>query len=182
MMMTMFIVVLVLFLSSAVLKEFFNDYDVNHSAQTEIIEKKEQQEIQEERGIFFIGTEDNGYFQVMKEWAGYRKKSFSVFTSLDEAYELNDSNCYRIRRLEPDLYYDYAPTGYNCNNAITYQWVEERPVSVKAHYNFYFAITHSSINKKSLSVYLLVVLLTAVCGNAIYALVSYFAAWLIHLL
>lgn len=87
MMMTMFIVVLVLFLSSAVLKEFFNDYDVNHSAQTEIIEKKEQQEIQEERGIFFIGTEDNGYFQVMKEWAGYRKKSFSVFTSLDEAYE-----------------------------------------------------------------------------------------------
>lgn len=87
MMMTMFIVVLVLFLSSAVLKEFFNDYDVNHSAQTEIIEKKEQQEIQEERGIFFIGTEDNGYFQVMKEWAGYRKKSFSVFTSLDAAYE-----------------------------------------------------------------------------------------------
>ena len=87
MMMTMFIVVLVLFLSSAVLKEFFNDYDVNHSYQTEIIEKKEQQEIQEERGIFFIGTEDNGYFQVMKEWAGYRKKSFSVFTSLDAAYE-----------------------------------------------------------------------------------------------
>lgn len=87
MMMTMFIVVLVLFLSSAVLKEFFNDYDVNHSAQTEIIEKKEQQEIQEESGIFFIGTEDNGYFQVMKEWAGYRKKSFSVFTSLNEAYE-----------------------------------------------------------------------------------------------
>lgn len=105
-----------------------------------------------------------------------------VAISLDEAYELNDSNCYRIRRLEPDLYYDYAPTGYNCNNAITYQWVEERPVSVKAHYNFYFAITHSSINKKSLSVYLLVVLLTAVCGNAICALVSYFAAWLIHLL
>ena len=65
MMMTMFIVVLVLFLSSAVLKEFFNDYDVNHSAEVQVIEKKEQETVPEEQGIFYIGTEDNGYFHVM---------------------------------------------------------------------------------------------------------------------
>ena len=41
MMMTMIIVVLVLFLSSVALKEYFNDYDVNHAAETEIIEQKE---------------------------------------------------------------------------------------------------------------------------------------------
>ena len=35
MMVTMIVVVLVLFLSSVVLKEYFNDYDVNHAAETE---------------------------------------------------------------------------------------------------------------------------------------------------
>ena len=42
MMMMMMIVVLVLFLSSPVLKEYFNDYDVNHAAETELIDRKEQ--------------------------------------------------------------------------------------------------------------------------------------------
>ena len=37
MMLTMFGVILVLFLSSAVLKEYFNDYDVNHAVQEESI-------------------------------------------------------------------------------------------------------------------------------------------------
>ena len=37
MMLTMFGVVLVLFLSTAVLREYFNDYDVNHAAQEERI-------------------------------------------------------------------------------------------------------------------------------------------------
>ena len=39
MMITMVVVVLALFLSSVVLKEYFNDYDVNHAADTELIEK-----------------------------------------------------------------------------------------------------------------------------------------------
>lgn len=87
MMMTMFIVVLVLFLSSVVLKELFNDYDVNHAAETELIEKKIQSTVQTEQTVLYIGTEDNGYYRVMKEWAGYRKKSFQAFESLDEADE-----------------------------------------------------------------------------------------------
>ena len=40
MMMIMNLVVLVLFLFSVVLKEYFNDYDVNHAAETKVIEKK----------------------------------------------------------------------------------------------------------------------------------------------
>ena len=39
MMMTIIIIVLVLFLSSAVLKEYFNDYDVNHAVDTELIDR-----------------------------------------------------------------------------------------------------------------------------------------------
>lgn len=79
MMITMVVVVLALFLSSVVLKEYFNDYDVNHAADTELIEKKEQKSDQqtavpEEQQVLYIGAMDNGYYRVIKEWAGYRKK------------------------------------------------------------------------------------------------------------
>lgn len=94
-----------------------------------------------------------------------------VTISIDEAYELNDSNCYRIRRLEEDLYINYAPPGYDCSDVITYQWVEERDKNMKAHYNFYFDIVHSKISQNSVLLYVLIMLLTAVAGNAIYGLI-----------
>ena len=71
MMMTMIVVVLVLFLSSVVLKEYFNDYDVNHAAETEVIEKKGsaggiqnsgQDVARAEQPVFYIGTKKNGYY------------------------------------------------------------------------------------------------------------------------
>ena len=88
-MMMMMIVVLVLFLSSPVLKEYFNDYDVNHAAETELIDRKEQKSHENGTGdgsqstvsagqeVLYIGTRDNGYHDAMKEWAGYRKKKLS---------------------------------------------------------------------------------------------------------
>lgn len=94
-----------------------------------------------------------------------------VTISIDEEYELNDSNCYRIRRMEEDLYKDYAPPGYDCSDVITYQWVEERDKNMKAHYNFYFDIVHSKISQNSVLLYVLIMLLTAVAGNAIYGLI-----------
>ena len=91
MMITMVVVVLALFLSSVVLKEYFNDYDVNHAADTELIEKKEQKSdqqaaVQAGQQVLYIGAMDNGYYRVIKEWAGYRKKYLQVRTSLDGAY------------------------------------------------------------------------------------------------
>ncbi len=96
-----------------------------------------------------------------------------VTISIDEEYELNDSNCYRIRRLEEDLYKNYAPQGYDCSDAITYQWVEERDKNMKAHYNFYFDIVHSKISQNSVFLYLMIVLITAVSGCAIYDIIIY---------
>ena len=96
-----------------------------------------------------------------------------VTISIDEEYELNDSNCYRIRRMEEDLYKDYAPPGYDCSNVITYQWVEERAANMKAHYNFYFDIVHSKISQNSVFLYLMIVLITAVAGCAIYDIIIY---------
>ena len=94
-----------------------------------------------------------------------------VTISIDEEYELNDSNCYRIRRLEEDLYKNYAPQGYDCSDAITYQWVAERDKNMKAHFNFYFDIVHSKISQKSVLLYMLIILITAVAGSALYDLI-----------
>ena len=46
-----------------------------------------------------------------------------VSISISDDYELNDYSCYRIRRLEENLYRDYAPCGFDCSSAINYQWV-----------------------------------------------------------
>ena len=94
-----------------------------------------------------------------------------ITISIDEEYELNDSNCYRIRRMEEDLYINYAPPGYTCSDVITYQWVEERDKNMKAHFNFYFDIVHSKISQKSVLLYMLIILITAVAGSALYDLI-----------
>ncbi|MGM9683062.1 MAG: hypothetical protein ACI3XQ_05640 [Eubacteriales bacterium] len=96
-----------------------------------------------------------------------------VTISINEEYELNDSNCYRIRRLEEDLYKNYAPQGYDCSEAITYQWVEERDKNMKAHYNFYFDVEHRKISKSSMFLYFIIVLLTSILGSSIYDLIKY---------
>ena len=96
MMLMMIFVVLALFLSSVVLKEYYNDYDVNHMADTDFIEKKEQStvsdgdesEVSAQNRVLYFGQEDNGYFGTIKEWAGYRKKSFKSFSSINEADEM----------------------------------------------------------------------------------------------
>ena len=89
MMMTIIFVVLVIFLSSVVIKEYYNDYDVNHLAPAETVSKKEQNPDadREASQVFYFGKEDNGYLEVIKEWTEYRKKFLTVFSYLDEAEE-----------------------------------------------------------------------------------------------
>ena len=75
--------------------------------------------------------------------------------------------------MEEDLYKDYAPHGYDCSDVITYQWVEERDKNMKAHFNFYFDIVHSKISQNGVLLYLIIVLITAVAGCAIYDIIIY---------
>ena len=102
-----------------------------------------------------------------------RVRKALVTISLGDEYEMNDSTCYRIRRLEADLNRNYAPEGYDCSNAITYQWVEERDSDLKAHYNFYFTMEHNEISRLSMFVYLFMVLLIGALGGAIYDLFKF---------
>ena len=92
MMFTMIIVVLALFLSSVVLKEYYNDYDVNHMAETEALDKKDGFFVNGETDgqVLYFGEEENGYFEVIKEWSEYRKKEFTALNSLDTVSEIED--------------------------------------------------------------------------------------------
>lgn len=92
MMFTMIIVVLALFLSSVVLKEYYNDYDVNHMAETEDLDKKDGFSLNGETDgqVLYFGEEDNGYFEVIKEWSEYRKKEFTALNSLDTVSGVED--------------------------------------------------------------------------------------------
>ena len=94
MMFTMIIVVLALFLSSVVLKEYYNDYDVNHMAETEALDKKDSFFVNGETDgqVLYFGEEENGYFEVIKEWSEYRKKEFTALNSLDTVSGIEDVN------------------------------------------------------------------------------------------
>lgn len=92
MMFTMIIVVLALFLSSVVLKEYYNDYDVNHMAETEALDKKDGFFVNGETDgqVLYFGEEENGYFEVIKEWSEYRKKEFTALNSFDTVSSIED--------------------------------------------------------------------------------------------
>ena len=106
----------------------------------------------------------------IEELRQQRIRKVLVTISIDDEYEMNDSTCYRIRRLEADLNRDYTPVDYDCSDAIAYQWVEERVSDMKAHYNFYFTMEHNKISRLSMFVYLFIVLLIGALGEAIYDL------------
>ena len=106
-----------------------------------------------------------------------RIKKALVTISLSDEYDMNDSTCYRIRRLEAELNRNYAPEGYDCSDVITYQWVEERDFNLKAHYNFYFTMEHNKIIKSSVFFYLLIVLMIGVMDAVIYDLVKKIFGW-----
>lgn len=96
-----------------------------------------------------------------------------VTISLSEEYELMDSNCYRIRRLEENLYRDYVPADYSCADVITYQWNESREDNLYGHFNFYFNISHEAVSKKSVLIYMLLILFIGIAGCSVWDLIKY---------
>ena len=92
-------------------------------------------------------------------------KKAVITLSIDENYEMNDSGCYRIRRLEERLYKTYLPERYKCENVITYQWQQNREHNLQGHFNFYYSISKSSISRGSMFVYTFLLILFGVLGN-----------------
>lgn len=100
-------------------------------------------------------------------------KKAVVTISIDENYDINDANCYRIRRLEENLYSDYLPEGYKCDDVITYQWNQTREHSLQGHFNFYNNIVRETVNISSMSLYMIILLTIAVMGEILAGFVKY---------
>ena len=106
-------------------------------------------------------------------------KKAIIALSINEDYELNDSGCYRIRRLEEYLYKEYLPATYNREGVITYQWNQSRETNFQGQFNFYYSITRESVSKGSMLLYMILLLSIGVFGDflskAVQALFSLFA-------
>ena len=105
-------------------------------------------------------------------------KKAVITISVDENYELNDSGCYRIRRLEENLYQAYLPSDYQTEDVITYQWNQNRDNNFQGQFNFYYSITRESISKGSMFLYMFLLLsiglISDVISNAVQALLGLF--------
>lgn len=92
MMMTIILVILILFLSSAVLREYFNDYNEKHSADSEWVKRSEEtKETKDSKNseknwhIIYIGKQDTGYYESIQEWCTYRKAEFEEYSETKKA-------------------------------------------------------------------------------------------------
>ena len=92
-------------------------------------------------------------------------KKAVITISLNENYELNDSGCYRIRRLEENLYTGYIPEGYQCEDVITYEWDQNREYNLRGQFNFYNSITKNKVSRGSMLIFLMFVLCIGVFVN-----------------
>ena len=95
-----------------------------------------------------------------------QKLKKSVITlSIDENYEINDSACYRIHRLEENLYEGYLPKDYNCEDLITYHWHQNREHNFQGQFNFYYSITKNSVSRASMFLYIVLLLAIGIFGD-----------------
>ena len=94
-------------------------------------------------------------------------KKAVVSLSIDENYELNDAGCYRIRRLEENLYKNFLPEGYKYEDVITYQWNQNRDNNLKGHFNFYYNISKNSVSGGSMLIYMILLLAIGVMGDLV---------------
>ena len=92
-------------------------------------------------------------------------KKAVVTLSVSENYEVNDSGSYRIRRLEENLYREYLPPKYKCEDVISYQWNQSRNDNLRGHFNFYFSVSKNAINGGSMTLYMILLMIIAVMGE-----------------
>ena len=97
-------------------------------------------------------------------------KKAVVTISIADDYEINDVACYRIRRLEEELYKNFLPSSFNIKNIVTYQWQQSREVNLKGHFNFYLNISRNAISPGSVLIYILIIILLNAVGSSVWDL------------
>ena len=99
-------------------------------------------------------------------------KKAVITLSIDENYELNDGGCYRIRRLEENLYKDYLPMDYKFEDVITYQWNQNREHNQQGQFNFYYNLSKDSVSKSSMFLYMVLLLAIGIFGDLLAEIVK----------
>lgn len=92
-------------------------------------------------------------------------KKTVVTITVSEDYDINDEGCYRIRHLEEDLYGKYIPNKYKTDDVISYQWHQNRESNLQGQFNFYYNITKDTISGRSMTIYMILLMLLAVMGE-----------------
>ena len=105
-------------------------------------------------------------------------KKAVITISIDESYELNDAGCYRIRRLEENLYKEYLPANYVGEDVITYQWNQNREDNSLGHFNFYYSIIKNSVSKGSMMLYMILLLSIGLFGDFLFEALWGLLTWL----
>lgn len=101
-------------------------------------------------------------------------KKAVITLSIDENYELNDGGCYRIRRLEENLYKNYLPNDYKFEDVITYQWNQNREHNLQGQFNFYYNLSKDSVSKSSMFLYMVLLLAVGIFGDLLAEIVKAF--------
>ena len=114
--------------------------------------------------------------QVTRIGAFHRQKlrKAVITLSIHEDYELNEAGCYRIHRLEENLYRDYLPQDYDCQDIITYQWTQTRDYNLQGQFNFYNNISKNSVSRGSMFVYMVLLMVISVFGDLLAGVVAKF--------
>ena len=106
-------------------------------------------------------------------------KKAVVTVSVSEDYEINDANCFQIRRLEEELYRDFVPQGFSCDDVITYQWKESRKEDVlHGKFNSYLNIKRDAVSAASMVIYMILLVIMGGFGNFF----AEFVFWLFSLI
>ena len=92
-------------------------------------------------------------------------KKAVVTISIADDYEINDVACYKIRRLEEDLYEHFLPQGFDPDDIVTYQWQQTRDINLKGHFNFYLSISRNAISMTSVFMYMVIIIILNAFGG-----------------
>lgn len=106
-----------------------------------------------------------------------RLKKSVVSMAISEDYEINDRNCYRVRRMEEDLYTDFFPNGFDTDDVIYYLWQEDREDNYQGRFNFYLHISSNKIGKASMFLYMLLLTLVGIFGNWLWDFIKQIFGW-----
>lgn len=100
-----------------------------------------------------------------------RLKKALVSIAIKNDYEVNDNNCYKISRIEESIYKDFVPSDYKLQNVTNYLWQEDRDDDYQGRFNFYMHFSKSEIGRASMFIYLILILLLGVMGDALWDII-----------